>query len=364
MLLCGVCAPAVRAAESAPAVIVLSDGTVAAGVISVIGSRPLTMVPEGDNRQHKFLLQDIVAIDHTPENASMEKPWVFRESGRADKIYLEGEYPLMNFKTRVTLVSGREVTGHVISLAFDFRSEHERRKFFLKRQIKGTLEQTLEEVVYIRNIRMTGNAVGGGGVISGSVRGFGRVLSVSALDNAREQVVFAAVAADGAFDFGTLLPGSYDLCILTDTHVLTGLSDDTPAERRGDPLQEGDIEGIREKFPLADDFFHDRWVLRLRGSRSFAKALVYKRRADYYESERWTPGGFLWHLEVWSWHLAGAEWKVDRRSITIRHKQRGGESNRRLMVGERLSAVRPGSVLRIGEEGDTNEKWIFIRDLD
>ncbi len=356
-------AMSVPAAEHTPAVITLSDRTIVAGGIRLIGARPLTMVPEGEDRQHTFHLDDIVAIDHIPENASMERPWVFKESGRAEKIYLEGEYPLMNFKTSISLVNGKQITGHLISVGLDFKSEQGTSKFFLKRQIKGSETQKLDDVVYIRNIRMTANRVQGGGNIRGTVQGCGRVISVSALDNLREQVIFATVSADGGFDFGTVLPGSYDVCVLTDTHALTGLSDETPAERRGDPLQEGDVEGVRKKFPLADDFFNDRWVMSLRGNRKFAKALVYKRRADYYESDKWTPGGFLWHLEVWSWHMAGDEWKVDRRGILIRHMQKGGENNRKLYVGEVLNAVRPGASLLIQGVQD-DKKWSFIRDLE
>jgi len=350
-------------ATATPAVVTFSNGTAVAGEIQVIGSRPLTMVENGARHQTKFRLEDIVSIEHTPETATMERPWVFKESGKADKVYLEGEYPLLNFKTRITLINGNEATGHIISVAISFKSEQGKRKFFLKRQIKGTKEQKLEDVVYIRTIRLTSNVVEGGGAISGRVEGFSKVISVTALDNEREQVLFAKVSAGGNFDFGSVLPGSYDICVLTDTHVLTGLSNDTPSNRKGDPLQDGDIDGVKEKFPLADDFFHDRWVLRLRGSRRFAKALVYKRRADYYESEKWTPGGFLWHLEVWSWHLADTEWKVDRRTILIRHKQKGGENNRKLMAGTLLDAVSPGRTLRI-QAGDNNEAWTFIRNLD
>lgn len=104
--------------------------------------------------------------------------------------------------------------------------------------------------------------------------------------------------------------------------------------------------------------------MRLAGDRAFAKALVYKRRADYYEAERWTPGGFLWHLEVWSWHLADPDWKVDRRFILIRHKQKGGEQNRKLMTGKLLDAVEPGSVLQIKADEGNDATWHFIRDLN
>ncbi|MFA7172399.1 MAG: hypothetical protein WC340_03130 [Kiritimatiellia bacterium] len=335
-------------ASSTPAVITDSDGAVFSGELSLIGARPLTMVALGDNRQQKFNLDDIVSIEQLVESATMERPWVFKESGKADKVYLDGQYPLINFKTSVTLVSGSVVTGHLISVAFNFKSEAAKRKIFLTRQIKGTKEEILDDVIYVSRIRLTANAVAGGGPISGKVTGFGTLISVTALDNAREQPVFAKVAKDGSFDFGTLLPGSYDLCVLTDTHVLCGLSDVVPtAQASGDPLQAEDLADINLKFPLADDFFNERWILGLRGNRKFAKALVYKRRAEYYESEKWTPGGFLWHLEVWSWHLAGSEWKIDRRSILIRHKQQGGEKNRKLLTTPLLEAVSPGQRLDI-----------------
>ena len=359
------CAVTAHAATSySPAVITFSDDSILPCELRLIGARPLTMVPLDDNRQKKLHLKDIISIDHITESATMERPWVFKESGKADKVYLEGQYPLLNFKTRITLVNGNVVTGHIISVALSYKSDAGKRKLFLTRQIKGTKEQTINDIIYPRSIRMTSNVIEGGGTISGSVTGFGRVISVTALDNAREQILFAEVSKESGFDFGNILPGSYDLCVLTDTHVLSGLSDATPADRKGDPLQKGDLAGINEKFPLADDFFNDRWVLRLRGNRRFAKTLIYKRRADYYESSKWTPGGFLWHLEVWSWHLAGPDWKVDRRSILIRHKQQGGEKNRKLMVGTRLDAVSPGKSITIRKGDESHEPWTFIRDLD
>ncbi len=92
--------------------------------------------------------------------------------------------------------------------------------------------------------------------------------------------------------------------------------------------------------------------------------MIYKRRADYHDAERWTPGGFLWHLEIWSWHIADTEWKVDRRFILIRHKQKGGEQNRILMTGNMLEAVTPGSELHIQSNGDNDATWRVIRNLD
>ncbi len=354
---------ATAAGEATPAMITFSDDSVVAGDVRVIGSRPLTFVPDGEDRQRMFQLGDLAALEQVVEKASMERPWTFKEAGKPEKVFLAGEYPLINFKTRLTLINGSVISGHVISVVLAFKSDAGQQKLFLQRQIKGTKEQKLSDVVYVTSIRMTANAVTEGKSISGTVEGFGKVVSVTALDNERGLVLFAKVTPNNRFDFGKVLPGSYDLCILTDTHALTGHSDSVPNDKTGEPLQEVDLAAINKKFPLADDFFNERWILRLRGNRMFAKALVYARRADYYEAERWTPGGFLWHLEVWSWHLADPDWKIDRRYILIRHKQKGDEQNRKLIAGKMLDAVKPGSVLQIQACEGKDEAWQFIRDL-
>lgn len=347
-----------------PVVATFSDGTALSGEARLIGARPLILVPLGEKRQRMFQLADLAAVAQEIETAGMERPWTFKESGKPEKVYLDGEYPLINFRTRLTLVNGGTVTGHVISAAFAFKSGSGSRKLFLQRQIKGSISEKMDDIVYLQSLRLTGNAITAGKPLRGQVEGFGSVLSVTALDNERSDVLYARVIPGNRFDFGMMLPGSYDLCVLTDSHVLTGLSAAVPHDKDGDTLQPGDLDAIRKKFPLADDFFKDRWVLAVQGSRDFAKALVYKRRADYYDAKRWTPGGFLWHLEIWSWHLAGTEWKVDRRFILVRHKQQGGEQNRVLVTGPLLDAVTPGQDLLIRSDGTDHATWHLIRNLD
>ncbi len=345
------------------ATVTLSDGTTASGALSIIGARPLTMVPLNEERQRHYMLRDIVSITHHPENASLERPWLFRESGRTDKLYLEGQYPLLNFKTTLHLVNGENISGHIISAAFRFNQQGKRNKLFLQRQIKGEIGQSIAEITYPTQIRFN-NPLSTTSTLTGTVTGFGKLESATALDNQRCQIVYATTSPDNSFDFGPLLPGTYDLCLLTSTHVLTAISDATPSEATGDPLQPADLPAINQLFPLADEFFNDRWILSLHGHRGFAKTLVYMRRSDYYEADRWTPGGFLWHLEVWGWHLADTDWKLDKHYMLIRHKQKGGEANRRLMTNPTLAALTPGTSLTITPQESDNEKWTFIRNLD
>ncbi len=339
----------------------MSDGKTLNGELAILGSRPLTMIPDGSSYERKILLEDIISISQIIEKQEMNRPWKYKEDGKVDKIYFDGTYPFMNFGTEVLLTNGHTVRGHIISLPFRFKGEGQK-KIFLNKQEKGEIGQTMSDIVYPVKITFTERREIPTSPVSGNVKGYGRLLKVSALDNQRETVCFASVK-DNSFEFKNLLPGTYDVFILTDSHVLAGMSGDGPENLKGSPLPENAMPELKKVFPLADDFFKDRWILGLAGSTSFTKTLAYFRRADVYDAKKHLNGGFLWHLDIWSWHLAGGEWKIDRRYIMLRQKQQGGENNRKLIMFKQLGAVKPGTVITINAEQDGNAGK-FIRNLD
>lgn len=360
---CPQAAARTRANAELPALISFSDGTLLAGKLRIIGSRPLIVTPTGGS-QRRFDAGDILSIEQVVEKAIIERPWTFKEAGKPEKIYFEGHYPLLNFLTRVTLTNGKVVEGHAISAVYALSGEAGKQKVFLKRQIKGRLGQTVDDVVYVTNIRYTENAPVAGKQLSGTVKGCGRLQDARAIDLEREQVLHGKVGGD-SFDFGLVLPGRYDLCLTTDRMVLVGLADETPAAYAdGEPLGDRDCDAIGEVFPLADDFFNDRCILLCRGNRGYARTLVYKRRAKYHASDSITPGGWVWHIDVWNWHNPGTEWKLDSRHIVARHKQQVDESIRALKLVDELAAVRPGSkAIELDYERD-NTQWTTLRTLD
>lgn len=352
------------AGERVPAEVTFSDGSALAGTVEVIGSRPLTISPTDAKRQQTFHLKDLRWIRHETETATLERPWTFAESGRHDKIYLDAPpYPLLNFRTTLGLVNGEEVAGHLISLAFRVRHEEGRDKFFLKRQIRGQGGQQLGEIVYPTLIRFPEHLPAEAKTLGGTITGAGRLIEVRAHDIERRQVVVARVQGD-RFEFGKLLPGRYDLAALTSDYVLCGFSQATPSAKPAErPLPDNARAGIEEAFPKADDFFNDRWVLALRGHQDYAKTLVYKRRAKYYASEKHTPGGYLWHLEVWSWHSPETEWKLDQRFILVRRRQTGQEATRKLVLLDELTGVEPGAAINVERPADAAQ-WPTVRELD
>jgi hypothetical protein len=352
---------AAAAGEWQKADIEMSDGKALSGELSILGSRPLTIMPAGSPYERKILLDDIISISQIIEKQEMNKPWKYKEDGKIDKIYFDGTYPFVDFGSEVVLTNGQVVRGHIISIVFKFKGEGAK-KIFLYRQIKGEIGQTMSDIVYPVKITFTGRQGIYTAPITGSVDGYGKLLKVSALDNQRETVCFATVK-NNSFEFNSLLPGTYDIFILTDSHALGGMSGDGPENLQGSPLPENAMDELKKVFPKADDFFNDRWILELAGNTSFAKTLAYFRRADVHAAERHLKGGFLWHLDIWSWHLAGSEWKIDRRYIMLRHKQHGGEMNRKFLMFKQLEAVKPGTAITINAEKDGNAGK-FIRNLD
>ncbi len=349
------------ASEWHAADIEMSDGKMLNGELALLGSRPLTMIPTDSSYERKILLEDIISISQVIEKQEMNKPWKYQEDGKVDKIYFEGTYPFMNFTTEVLLTNGQCVRGHIISLPFRFKGKGPK-KIFLNKQEKGEVGQTMSDIVYPVKITFTASLGIPTSPVSGTVTGYGKLQKVSALDNQRETVCFARVKGN-SFEFQNLLPGTYDVFILTDSHVLAGMSGDGPENLQGSPLPENTATELKKVFKLADDFFNDRWIIDLAGNTSFTKTMGYFRRADVYAAKKHLNGGFLWHLDIWSWHLAGNEWKIDRRYIMLRHKQQGNENNRKLVMLKPLAAVKPGTIITINSELDGNAGK-FIRNLD
>jgi len=347
-----------------PVRVEFSDGKAQDGKVAILGTRPLTFNLGGLNYQRKILLDDILSIDQVVESQTMNRPWAYKENGKSEREYFDGQYPFINFLTVITLTSGEILKGHIVSLPMRFDSGKDRSKLFLPRQIKGEVGQTMKQIVYPTRLVFRHAKMSVPDTLVKLAPDWGTVQTVAALDCRRENVCFASAGKDGAWHFPALLPGRYDLVVLTSKYVLFGLSDAGPdSASAGQPLPADALSALQKVFPLTDDFFKDRWLLEVSGNTAFAKTLVYGRRTSYYDAHKITPGGYLWHLEIWSWHRAESEWKIDRRYIMLRRKQQAGEAVRKLYQFDRLAGVKPGAVLEFKAE-DVEHGGKFIRTLN
>ena len=345
----------VLAAE--PAEVRFSDGSSAVGELSIMGARPLILRLPDSKIQRKFTLPDLAGITQLVETETMNRPWLYTEAGKAGKTYLEGEYPFVNFATEVELISGEKLRGHVISAVLLLRGEDgKRRKVFLNRQIRGKVGETLESLVYPVSVRFPQAVKAEAKPVSGRVAGYGRLEAATLLDVERGVVIHAKCDGEN-FTFPPLLPGCYEMYVRTDRAVLYGLN--------GTPVAPDELAGMRKVFPLADDFFRERWLLEANGGARHARALVYKRRGDYYAAGQHTPdGGYVWHLDIWNFHCDGETWKLDTRQIPVRYKQPGRDSVRKLFKIQRLGSVKPGDRVEINAAREGNDGAVFIRNLD
>jgi hypothetical protein len=338
----------------------ISNGEKLDGKISIIGSRPLTITPAGQKYQKKILLSDILYLRQIIKDKNMNSPWLYKEAGKVEKMYLEGKYPFLNFTTEILLTNGEVIRGDIVSAAFKFKGSVSQ-KIFLTRQIKGKVGEKFEDIVYPERIKFDNYETIVEPIVI-NVKNAGKLQEATALDNQREVVHFGKIQGSKII-FDELFEADYDIYILTDTDVLGGLSASVPKDSAGQPLPSDALTELNKVLPLADDFFNERWILALNGNKSFCKTLIYKRREKYYASEKHTPGGWMWHLDIWSWHLAGKEWKIDRRYIMLRHKQKGDEKTRALSILEKLGAVKPGTELNIDLNKDDKNGIKFIRKL-
>ena len=347
------------AAKWQAAEIELSNGKKVSGKLARMGVRPLTITPTGAKYQEKILLNDIISIRQIVKEQKMNRPWIYKEAGKVEKMYLEGTYPFINLNTEVVMTNGKVVRGDIVSVAFKFRGKG-LRKLFLTRQIKGKVGEKMDDMVYPVRIKFNNRKTSVKPIII-NLTNAGKIQNATALDNEREVVRFGKINGSKII-FDDLLTADYDIYILTDKNVLGGLSDAAPKKLQGEALPSNALTELKKLFPLANDFFNDRWILALNGNTKFCKTLVYKRREKYYHSHKHTPGGWMWHLDIWSWHLAG-KWKIDRRYIMIRHKQKGGEKVRSLFLVKVLGAVKPGAELNIDFNKDKKDGIKFITKL-
>ena len=320
----------------------MSDGSSFSGECSIIGNRPIIITPLNSRQQRKIMLKDIISISQVIEKQSMIRPWMYKEAGKTEKIYSERQYPFIEFITDILLVNGENIRGYLISTPLKIPSAPSG-KLFLVRQIKGQTGQDFDSLPHPVNLSFD-NPAAKTGNITVHCRDIGTPIAATALDNERGNVCHGIIK-DSSITFTRLLPGTYDLFILSDTLAIAGLSNPGPGIIPTDAA--GQLETL---FLKADDFFTDRWIVAVKGSEKLARTLVYKRRAEYYAAKTHTPGGYIWHLDVWTWHAAGDEWKLDRRHIMLRHKQQKNERVRPLHLCDKLAAINTDSEITIDQD--------------
>jgi len=325
------CLPAV--ADS----IELSSGQVFSGKVRLTRKAVFKLTDAKAHRKYRIDPSEVASLEMRVVSEAMERPYTFKNPGDPTKTYSEGRYPVRNLACTLTRKDGRTISGDLISTIVYLRPKgaEDEVRFKLVRQQKGTVGQSLADLVYVRAIRWDGAE---GAFIPATLRG--RIdaphpLEAIAAYRRESNLVYPGrVDKDNRFEIGGLPAGTYDLFAQTRNEFLH-------------PLESGeDLAAVQEATGMASDFFEQRKVWALQGTRKASRALVLKVRTGKTSFERELQGAKLWRLEIWLWHAVGKEWRIDRRVLLFRGRKQPDQVARTVRRVASLGAI----TIRRGED--------------
>lgn len=91
-------------------------------------------------------------IQAVVEWARLERQWRFKEAGSTEKVHTGKAYPVRSLAWRLTLRNGHEIVGHILGQPLYVEHHGKRERFILHKRQKGTLGQTLEDLVYLDRV--------------------------------------------------------------------------------------------------------------------------------------------------------------------------------------------------------------------
>ncbi len=302
-------APA-AAIEWLPATVHLSDGSALVGRVAVPGDSILIHV-EAQGRRFSVRLAEMQAIENVIETQSMERKWIFKESGLDDKIYTGEHFPVRHYLTNVTFHDGRRLSGHMIAKTLYVEANEERHRFILRQKQEGDVDEDLTDLTYVRSVVFSDEGAGARGTIEGALElPFGEQLQkVLAINRDKLFSVEARFNANaGTFRVGDCTEGTYDIVVVTNKAIYAGFS-----RERDEGAGRLDSEAVADIQPWVDklrDFFHSQKILYGAGNRERAFVLIWKERRG-----GTTLGGLerLHRYDVWAMHKPKAEWQIEKR---------------------------------------------------
>ncbi|MDO4558249.1 MAG: hypothetical protein Q4C47_04725 [Planctomycetia bacterium] len=155
-----------------PGFLTLSDGSTIAGSIFLTRDKRVKIEDKAAERQREIPLSAIVSIETIVDREWMEDEWRFRENANNEKYFTGRSYPSRIFRHLVTLRNGRKIEGALSEviyvdpapeLVYPDMSASEvaskglsipTRRFLLHKRDKGEPGETLEDLSYVKLIRL------------------------------------------------------------------------------------------------------------------------------------------------------------------------------------------------------------------
>jgi len=303
--------------ERTPGRIILSDGTVFEGGIRTTRGKPLRLVEAETGRRLDFQPAEIHSIRVFIESEEQYRVWRWVEDGSREKVYTGESYPKRQYETLVTLKTGQIHLGHLVAVLYVYvEGRAKPKKLFLKQKEQGEIGETLKDIVYVESVEFAGpvpDSIPDDTGIQLTVNPIDLVLAAHALPRNRFRATPGILSQlNGPVNFTNLLPGTYDLTVVTEEKMYVGLA---VGESGGKPLTAEVLLKVKQRVAEIPDFFEKRVVLA--GVREGAKLriLVFKERqgptsmGGQRTFRRW---------EIWSMRKGGDRWLVDDRAYLWR----------------------------------------------
>ena len=303
--------------ERAPGTIVLSDGTSLTGPIRTTRGKPIRLIETGTDRRLDLAVGEIWRIEVDVATEEQYRIWRWVEDGSREKVFTGESYPRRDYETTVTLRTGQVYRGHLVAVLFVYPEGTEKpSKVVLRKEERGEVGETLTDLVYVESVAFDGPAPEAAGSPAGiilTVRPGDLLLTAHALPRGRERSREGTPGrVDGTALFADLLPGVYDLAVVTEDRIFVHLA---VGEDGGERVEGEALEEIRSRVAELPDFFEERRVLAAVREGDAVRALVFKERKG-----PTSMGGerTFRRFEIWSIRKGGDRWLVNHRAYVWR----------------------------------------------
>jgi hypothetical protein len=304
-------------------VVTLSNGESTEGKFSITDGKKLDLFDTKRQKRVQIDPDEVARITVTAEDEKIGQAWMFKEDGNRDKLKLPGKYPLRSLSTDITLTSGETLTGHIVA-PFYVETEEESKRFFLVKDQKGEKDQTLEQLVYVKNIVLPNRKVGDGklGTITVKAPGKPALFSIE-----REMTLDPP--------FTGLLAGHYDVFIFGDKKVRFGLT--------GDEVPEADRKAIQDKVDQIEEFYTHKKIVAFAKTGSIVRGFIDLTRPE----ESYDAGFKFERWELWTFEPTKTSWDIKRRLFIHRERFTDAQGLPKLeyVKDEKLKSVKENAVI-------------------
>ncbi len=354
------------AGEGRPGRVTMSDGTVAEGRLVFTTGVKVHVTDPATGKGRDAEPADLAAILFRVDGESLERPYTFTTPGKDEKTYGEGRYPLRNLLATLVWRTGERAEGHVRTTVVrvvgpdkEGAEDPDERRIVMRRQWKGEVGQTLDDLVYAREVRFTDvpdpeakppatlDVVVAG---AGSARAAGAYGLASGL-------VYAGTVVDapaGRVRFDALPADTYDVAVLAGDVAIVGSARVATGKRPIVDAEDG--AALAEIVAKGDDLYDARTLVATGGDRDAARLLVWKRvlRPTTFDAERGRRQALV-AVDLWTAHRLEHEWRIDARANLVRIVLGDGEEPPRAVAEPRLAGIRVAPAERAEVKVDRTE---------